>query len=341
MLLGDWGADIVRVVRKGPDGAPADLHGDAQLRNRTVVAANLKDRDDLAALRAAIRQADVFIEGFRPGVAERLGVGPAECLNDNPGLIYARMTGWGQDGPMAQMAGHDINYLSITGMLDAIGGTQSPVVPLNLLGDFGGGSMFLLSGVLAALLERTRSGRGQVLDIAIVDGINTLAQMIWSFRHMGIWTEQRNANILDGGAPYYGVYVCADGKHIAAGAIEQPFYSHLLNGLCLDAALLPDRDDRASWPELREILAAAFLSKTRDQWTEIFHGSDACVTPVLSMTEVLNHPHIKSRNGFGTIDSIVQPLPAQMFSRSAPAEPTPAGQRTAKLSDIARRWHTD
>jgi alpha-methylacyl-CoA racemase len=338
MLLGDWGADVVRVVRKGPDGSPADIVGDAQLRNRTLVAADLKDPQDRAAVAEMICGADVFIEGFRPGVTERLGLGPQECLTDNPRLVYARMTGWGQNGPMALTAGHDINYVSVTGVLDMIGESERPTVPLNLLGDFGGGSMFLLSAILAALLEREVSGQGQVLDVAIVDGVNTLAQTIWSFRAMGIWNERRAANILDGGAPYYGVYRCADGRYVAVGAIEQPFYEQVVSGLGLDLQTLPDRDDPTRWSELRTILAGAFASGTREQWSEVFGSTDACVTPVLSMTEALDYPHLLARNAFDVVDGVAQAMPAPIFGRTPSGYPCASGARVESLSDGLARW---
>jgi alpha-methylacyl-CoA racemase len=338
MLLGDWGADVVRVVRKLPDGSAADIIGDPQLRNRTLVAADLKDPQDRSAVSELIDRADVLIEGFRPGVTERLGLGPQECMTDNPRLVYARMTGWGQNGPMALTAGHDINYVSVTGVLAMIGEPDRPAVPLNLLGDFGGGSMFLLSAILAALLERETSGLGQVLDVAIVDGVNTLAQTIWAFRHMGIWNERRSSNILDGGAPYYRVYRCADGRHVAVGAIEQHFYEQVVGGLGLNLHSLPDRDDPTQWTELRAILASAFASRTRDEWSEVFAGTDACVTPVLSMTEALDHPHLMSRNTFDVVDGVPQVMPAPIFGRTPSRCPNPSGARVESLSAGLARW---
>ena len=292
-------------------------------------------------MRRLVDAADVLVEGFRPGVTERLGLGPQDCLATNPRLVYGRMTGWGQDGPMAAMAGHDLNYLSITGVLDAIGTAERPVVPLNLVGDFGGGSTFLVMGILAALLERSRSGRGQVVDAAIVDGVGQLAQMIWSFRGMGLWHEQREANILDGGAPFYGVYACADGGHVALGAIEQQFYAQAVAGVGLDLAALPDRDDRSKWAELRALLAAAFATRTRDEWAEVFDSTDACVTPVLSMAEALEHPHLRDREAFGDIDGVPQPMPAPRFDRSVPPAPTAPGSRIATCSGVADRWQVD
>ncbi len=338
MLLGDLGADVIHVARRGPDGEPSFHAWDTVLRNRTVVPADLKDPDDLADIRALIDAADVLIEGFRPGVAERLGLGPDACRASNPRLVYGRMTGWGQHGPMAAMAGHDLNYLSITGVLEAIGPAEKPSVPLNVVGDFGGGSTFLVMGILAALVDRSQSGRGQTVDAAIVDGVGQLAQMIWSFRGNDLWREQREANILDGGAPYYGIYTCADGRHVALGTIEAQFYAEALAGLGLDAVTLPDRDDRARWPELRGILAAAFARRTRDEWTKIFDGTDACVTPVLTMTEALEHPHLREREAFGTIDDVAQPMPAPRFDRSVPVAPTAPGARRATAAEVAQCW---
>jgi alpha-methylacyl-CoA racemase len=338
MLLGDWGADVVRLVRKDADGKPADLIGDTLLRNRTLVGADLKDPADVAVVLALVARADVLIEGFRPGVTERLGLGPDTCLALNPRLVYGRMTGWGQDGPMAAMAGHDLNYLSITGMLDAVGTSDTPTVPLNLVGDFGGGSMFLVMGIMAALFERTHSGRGQVVDAAIVDGVGQLAQMIWSFRAMGIWREQRAANILDGGAPYYGVYGCADGRHVALGAIEAPFYARAIAGLGLDLATMPDRDDQAQWPALRVILERAFATRSRDEWAAVFDGTDACVTPVLTMSEALEHPHLRARQAFGVVDGVRQPMPAPRLDRSMPKPPSPPGAKTSSLAEEVASW---
>lgn len=330
MLLGDMGADVVRVRRPGGLVLPPEDR-DILLRGRRLVDLDIKtQRDELPAL---AERADVLIEGFRPGVAERLGIGPDDLCARNPRLVYARMTGWGQDGPMAQRAGHDINYLSMTGMLSAIGRAgEPPVPPLNLAADFGGGSMFLVAGVLAALYERQASGRGQVVDAAMVDGVSALAAMPWSFRASGLWEDARESNMLDGGAPFYRVYACADGGEMAVGAIEPQFYARLLEGLGLDPDGLPHQIDRSRWPELRGIFAARFAELTRDEWTKIFADVDACVTPVLSMAEAAEDEHLAAR---GTLprtgpDGAPQPAPAPRFSRTpATAAQSPPRQATA------------
>jgi alpha-methylacyl-CoA racemase len=305
-LLAEWGADLTRVVRPSVGWRDPDSELDAE--RPTVVYADLKSTADLTVVRKAIERSDVLIEGFRPGVTERLGLGPDSFAESNPALIYARVTGWGQRGPRAQTAGHDINYLSVTGILHAIGETHQPTVPLNLVGDFGAGSMYLVSGILAALLQRARTGRGQVIDAAIVDGVGVISRMIWEFRRMGIWHEYRGSNILDGGAPYYGVYRCSDDTFIAVGAIEQPFYDQFLLGLELDREALPDRDDRTCWPDLREIIGRTVGARTRDEWCAVFNQTDACVTPVLTMSEALEEPHLSYRGAFGE-DPVEAPRP--------------------------------
>jgi alpha-methylacyl-CoA racemase len=266
--------------------------------------------------------ADVLIEGYRPGVAERLGVGPAECHARNPRLVYGRVTGWGQDGPLAQAAGHDINYISLTGALHAIGPANGrPVLPLNLVGDFGGGSMLLLVGILAALWEVRSSGRGQVVDAAMVDGASLLMQMTWTLYGQGQWADARERNLLDGGTPFYDTYACADGRYIAIGPLEPEFYSRLLDGLGIDAAELPGRGDTAGWPTLRARFSAAFATRTRDDWAAVFADLDACVTPVLALGEVAEHPHLKARGTVVAPDGVPQAAPAPRFSRTPPTLP--------------------
>ena len=284
MILGDLGADVVRIERRSKGSTSATKpSGDHLMRNRRSVAANLKSDEDRDLVLRLISKADVLIEGFRPGVTERLGLGPQDCAKVNERLIYARMTGWGQDGPRAQQAGHDINYISLNGVLHAIWRAgERPVPPLNLVGDFGGGSMFLLVGILSALYERERSGKGQVIDAAMVDCSAVLAQMMFAFRHTGLWSDVRGTNLLDTGAPYYDVYECAYGRHVSVGAIEPQFYAELLQKLGLDAADLPGQNDVARWPELRAILTETFLAQDRDHWAEVFATSDACVAPILS-----------------------------------------------------------
>jgi alpha-methylacyl-CoA racemase len=339
MVLADLGADVVRVERPASPRAASPRTRDQMLRGRRTVAADLKDAADRDGVLALADHADVLLEGFRPGVAERLGVGPQDCLARNPRLVYGRMTGWGQDGPLAPRAGHDINYLSLTGALHAIGRPgEPPVPPLNLVGDFGGGSMFLVTGVLAALWERTRSGRGQVVDAAMTDGISVLLQMTWSFRGMGVWSDERGANLLDGGAPFYDTYECADGRFVAVGAIEPQFYAALLAGLGLTVAGLPSRDDRAAWPELRRRLAAAFASRPRDAWAEVFAATDACVTPVLRFDEVAAHPHNAHRRTITDLDGVPQPAPAPRFSRTPPGTPAAPPTGPLALESVRAQW---
>jgi alpha-methylacyl-CoA racemase len=290
-------------------------------------------------LLALAQRADVLIEGLRPGVTERLGVGPADCQARNPRLIYARMTGWGQDGPLARRAGHDITYIAVSGVLHAIGSADGkPIPPLNLVGDFGGGAMFLVMGVLAALWEREQSGTGQVIDAAMVDGVSALAQMIWSLRACGLWTDQRGANMLDSGAPYYDTYACSDGRYVAVGALEPQFYATLLDGLGLTDAGLPDRSDPAGWPALRQRFTDTFAGRSRDEWMAVFEGTDACVAPVLSFAEVPAHPHIAARGTIITIDGVAQAAPAPRFSRTVPDTPTPPPQPGADTAAVLADW---
>jgi alpha-methylacyl-CoA racemase len=283
MILGDLGADVVRVERPGKGGGVPRGNRDSMLRNRRSVAADLKSAEGRDLVLRLISKADVLIEGYRPGVTERLGLGPDDCAKVNERLIYARMTGWGQTGPRALQAGHDINYISLNGLLHAVGRRgERPVPPLNLTGDFGGGSMFLIVGILSALWERQTSGKGQVVDAAMVDGSSVLMQMMWGFRAMGMWSDERGTNMLDTGAPYYDTYECSDGRYVAVGAIEPQFYALLLQGLGLDPADLPDQNDMSRWPELRAAFTEAFTAQDRDHWAKVFNGTDACVTPVLS-----------------------------------------------------------
>lgn len=338
MILADLGADVVRVERPGGSLSLTGGKPDHLLRGRRCVAVDLKADTGRELVLSLAAEADVLLEGFRPGVAERLGLGPDECRERNHRLVYGRMTGWGQDGPMADQVGHDINYISLTGALHAIGRAgERPLPPLNLVGDFGGGSMFLLTGVLSALWERERSGEGQVVDAAMVDGASVLAQMMWALRGVGAWSDERGANLLDSGAPFYDVYTCADGGWVAVGAIEPQFYQALLRGLGLDAADLPEQNDRSGWPTLRAEFTSAFVSEPRDHWTKVFDGTDACVTLVLSFDEVAGHPHIAARNILIDIDGVTQPAPAPRFSRTAPdapkAPPLPGADTLAVLHD--------
>jgi alpha-methylacyl-CoA racemase len=319
MLLADLGADVIRVQR------PAAAVSGAQLRGRRIVAADLKNPHDLECVRHLIDGADVLIEGFRPGVTERLGLGPDECQRRNPGLVYTRITGWGQTGPRAGQAGHDINYLGLTGLLHAIGDPdRPPPPPLNLVGDYGGGSMFAVLGVLAALIERHRSGCGQVIDAAIVNGAPLLGHVLWAMRADGRWSDERGANVFDGSAPFYRTYECADGRYVAVGALEPEFFAELLRLLGLDPAIVGSQRERARWPGQRRALGEKFRQHPRDHWARVFAGSDACVTPVLTATEAMDDPHMKCRNVFADVDGISQPTPAPMFSRTPAPPPRPA-----------------
>jgi alpha-methylacyl-CoA racemase len=339
MMLGDLGADVVRVERPTPGFDPAGGRPDFLLRNRRSVAADLKSEAGRDLVLRLVTRADVLLEGLRPGVAERLGVGPEHCHAVNPGLVYGRMTGWGQDGPLAPRAGHDINYISITGALHAIGrGGERPPVPLNLIGDFGGGAMFLVTGVLAALWERQRSGRGQVVDAAMVDGTSVLAQMVWALRGAGAWTDNRDANLLDGAAPFYDTYTCADGRWIAVGALEGRFYQAFLAGLGLAGEDLPPQLDPAGWPTLRARFTEIIAGRTRDEWVEVFAGTDACVTPVLSFGEVPAHPHMAARDTIVAIDGVPQAAPAPRFSRTPPAKPTAPRTPGADTEAVLAEW---
>ncbi|WP_433556889.1 CaiB/BaiF CoA transferase family protein [Pseudonocardia xinjiangensis] len=320
MILADLGADVVRIDRPSGGlqlGSPDTP--DPTLRGRRLVAADLKDDAGRETVLRLVERADVLVEGYRPGVTERLGVGPADCHARNPRLVYARMTGWGQDGPLARHAGHDINYISLTGALHAIGRpAERPVPPLNLVGDFGGGSMLLVIGVLAALWEAERSGRGQVVDAAMVDGASLLSQMVWGFLAQKTWLDEPGVNLLDGGAPFYDTYTCSDGRHVAVGAIEPQFYAALLAGLGLTDAGLPHQFDRERWPETAERFAGIFATRTRDEWAAAFAGTDACVTPVLAFGEVAEHPHIAARRTIVENDGVAQAAPAPRFSRTPP-----------------------
>jgi len=338
MMLGDLGADVVRVERPTAVFDPAAGRPDYTLRSRRSVAADLKTPAGRELLLRLVAKADVLLEGYRPGVAERLGVGPQECHAVNPGLVYGRMTGWGQDGPMAARAGHDINYISVTGALHAIGAGDRPAVPLNLVGDFGGGSMFLMAGVLAALWERQRSGAGQIVDTAMVDGASVLAQMVWALRGVGAWTDDRSANLLDGAAPFYDTYTCADGQWIAVGALEPQFYAQFLAGLGIAGEDLPEQMDRSGWPRLRDRFTEVIASRTRDEWAGIFAGTDACVTPVLSFGEAASAPHITARETVITLDGIPQAAPAPRFSRTPPATPSPPPVPGADTKAVLADW---
>ena len=323
MLLADMGADVIRVdragaVRPGSSGPAWDLLN----RGRRSIGVDLKNPDGVEAVLRLVEQADVLIEGFRPGVTERLGLGPEACLARNPKLVYGRMTGWGQDGPYAQAAGHDINYIALAGALHPIGRAgEAPVPPLNLVGDFGGGSMFLVVGLLAALLEAGRSGNGQVVDAAMVDGAAVLTTMFHAFSAVGLWSEERGTNLLDSGAPFYDTYECADGGYVSIGSIEPQFYAELRRLAGLDDAAFDAQMDRSSWPELKARVAEVFRTKTRDEWCALMEHTDVCFAPVLSLSEAPTHPHNVARGTFVEVAGVVQPAPAPRFSRT-PSEVT-------------------
>jgi alpha-methylacyl-CoA racemase len=339
MILSDLGADVLRVERAEQCGPQARQPVDPLQRGRRSVGLNLKDPAGLEVLLRLADEADVLVEGFRPGVAERLGFGPEELARRNPRLVYGRMTGWGQDGPLAPTAGHDIDYIAISGALAPIGRAgERPVPPLNLVGDFGGGGMLLALGILAALVERASSGRGQVVDTAMVDGSALLTSFIYGMRALGAWTDERGANLLDGGAPFYDTYEAADGGYLAVGALEPQFYAALLAGLGLAGEDLPAQHDRARWPELRRRFTAAFAGRSRDEWAEVFAGTDACVAPVLTMAEAPGHPHAVARSAFAEVGGVTQPAPAPRFGRSATgtpaAPPRPGADTDAVLAGL-------
>ncbi|MCW2946658.1 MAG: Alpha-methylacyl-CoA racemase [Actinoallomurus sp.] len=334
MLLADLGADVILVRRPGTERDPGPQH-----RGRRLVEADLKDPSGRDAVLALVARADVLIEGFRPGVTERLGLGPDDCAARNPGLVYARMTGWGQAGPLADSAGHDINYIGLTGVLHAIGRAgQPPVVPLNLVGDFGGGSLYLVLGVLAALVERQRSGRGQVIDAAIIDGTSSLAHLIWALRGDGRWRDERGTNRLDSGAPFYDVYETSDGGYMAVGALEPRFYREFVTLLELDPAQLPPQNEPEGWPALRAIFARAFATRTRDEWAAVFEGTDACTTPVLAFDEVATHPHLAAREALIDVDGVVQPAPAPRFSRTPAPTPQAPPRAPVAIDAVLADW---
>ena len=335
MLLADMGADVVRVARS--DAPPLDER-DIVERGRRVVRVDLKSREGVAAVLPLLDRAEVLLEGFRPGVMERLGLGPDVLLRRNARLVYGRMTGWGQDGPLAKAAGHDIDYIALSGALHAIGEAgRAPVPPLNLLGDFGGGAMYLVVGVLAALFEASRSGRGQVVDAAIVDGAASLLTFIHAAMARGEWHEGRGENLLDGGAPFYTTYRCADGEYIAVGALEPQFHALLVERLGLPAELFEHRNDPATWPRLNELMRNVFATRTRAEWCALLEGTDACVAPVLALGEAAAHPHMASRKVFETLDGIPCPAPAPRFSRT-PSALRPVQSAFQDAAAIAREW---
>ncbi|MEU4209542.1 CaiB/BaiF CoA-transferase family protein [Streptomyces sp. NPDC026206] len=338
MLLGDLGADVVRVDRPGGPGLHIDPAYDVTNRNKRSVMVDLKAQDGPATVLGLAARADILIEGYRPGVAERLGVGPREALARNPALVYGRMTGWGQDGPLAPTAGHDIGYIAVTGALGMTGPADGPpCAPANLLGDYAGGSLYLVIGVLAALQHARSSGTGQVVDAAIVDGTAHLTAMLHGMMAAGGWQDRRAANLLDGGAPFYGTYETSDGGHMAVGALEPRFYAEFTRLLGIGETA-PARHDPARWGELRTVIAGRFRQRTRAEWTEVFEGSDACVAPVLSLREAPGHPHLAARGTFTDHDGVTQPAPAPRFSATPASLCRPPARPGADTAEVARDW---
>jgi alpha-methylacyl-CoA racemase len=325
MMLADMGAEVVTLDRVGARKNQKSSAG----RGRKVVEIDLKDKAAIAQVLDLLQHADALIEGFRPGVMERLGLGPDVALGRNPRLVYGRMTGWGQEGPLAQAAGHDINYISVTGALAAIGPPEKPVPPLNLVGDFGGGALYLVVGVLAALVEARSSRKGQVVDVAMCDGAASLMSMFFDFEAAGRWAAERESNFLDGGAHFYGVYQCACGNFISIGSIEPQFYALLRQLAGLSDQAFDAQMDRSGWPKLKQKLTEVFKTKTRDQWCKIMEGSDVCFAPVLTMAEAPSHPHMAARGTFINRHGVTQPAPAPRFSR------TPSTIREPERADIA------
>lgn len=325
MLLADLGATVLRLDRTTPAklGAPRPLKYNLPLRNRRAIALDLKRPGAAAFVMALVEKSDALVEGFRPGVMERLGLGPDACLERNPRLVYGRATGWGQSGPLSGAAAHDLNYIALTGALHAIGRRgQAPSVPLNLVGDYGGGALYLAFGIMCALFERQRSGKGQVVDAAIVDGVASMMVSAYGLQSGG-FVRARGENALDSGSYFYDSYQCADGEWITLAAIEQKFHEELLRRLDLDPADVGPQWEPSNWPRAKDLVAARIRQKTRDEWRALLEGTDSCFAPVLSMMEAPSHPHFKERGTFIEIDGIVQPAPAPRFSRSTPARPTP------------------
>jgi alpha-methylacyl-CoA racemase len=336
MLLADLGAEIVRIERPG---GGSDVR-EAVNRGRTVVYADLKNAAEVDSVVELCSACDVIMEGFRPGVMERLGLGPERLLAANSALIYGRMTGWGQSGPLRHAAGHDINYIAISGALAAIGTAEKPIPPLNLVGDYGGGALYFVMGLLAALVERSRSGAGQIVDVAMCDGAASLVSLFSSMAAIGTWQESRASNIVDGGAPYYDTYRCKDGNFIAIGAIEPQFYQELLSRLGIEAVMADNREDKAAWPAHRAVFAEVFAGKTRDEWCEVLEGTDVCFAPALTMSEAPAHRHHAERNTFGLRHGILQPNPVPRYSRSACRMPGD-GPSGLSVAEIARIWRSD
>ncbi len=344
MLLSDMGADVAVIDRLEPSGLglPRAPKYDVSRRGRMSAALDLKHPDGMACALDLIRGADALIEGFRPGTMERLGLGPDVCLKANPKLVYGRITGWGQDGPLAQSAGHDLNYIALSGALAAIGKKgEAPTIPLNLIGDFGGGGMLLALGLLAAIIEARTSGQGQVVDAAMAEGAAMLLGPFFGMMAAGLHSVERGANILDGGAPFYDVYECKDGRYVSVAPVEGKFQRELLERLGFDSAAFPKMTDRANWPAAREAIAARLLEKTREEWCAILEGTDACFAPVLDMREAPQHAHFKARSSFIEIDGVMQPAPVPRFSRTVPRTPAAAKGAGAEGRALLLDWGFD
>lgn len=343
MMLSDMGADVVRIERAGapPPGLPIDPVKNLLHRGRRIVTLDLKDPENVATLLQLVEGAEVLLEGYRPGVMERLGLGPDVCLERNPALVYARMTGWGQDGPMAAKAGHDINYFAISGSLWMCGrADERPLPNLNMVSDMGGGGMMMAYGIACALIEARASGKGQVVDSSMTEGTALLAVMMHGYRAMDRWIDERGANLLDGGAHFYEVYETSDGGYMAVGAIEAKFYAALIKGLGLDAASLPAQNDRSQWPAMRKRFEEIFASRTRAEWEAVFDGLDACTTPVLTPDEAIAHPHARARGSFGTVAGVPQPMPAPRFSRTPGAVQAPPTDSETPIAALLKDWQS-
>lgn len=338
MLLADMGATVLRIDRKKKSGLGLErpLEYDLLLRNRGSIELDLKSPDAVALVLDLVDQADALIEGFRPGVTERLGLGPEHCLRRNPKLVYGRVTGWGQTGPLTAAAGHDLNYIALTGVLAAIGRRgQPPSIPLNLIGDYAGGALYLALGLLAGILEARRSGMGQVVDAAIVDGTASLATMFFGMVAAGMHGLPQGSNVLDSGSHFYEVYECSDGRWISVAPVEAKFYAELLSRMGIDPVQLGAQRDAAKWPEAKAVLAEKFRTKTRAEWIAILEGTDACFSPVLTFGEAAQHPHLKARQTFVEVGGVVQPAPAPRFSRTPLATPKPPMKSTPQTTDAA------
>ena len=338
MLLSDLGADVIRIDRAGSGGRAA-TPANVESRGRRSIALDLKNPDDVETALKLIEKADGLIEGFRPGVMERLGLGPDEALKRNPKLAYGRMTGWGQTGTLSHAAGHDLNYIALTGALGAMGRKgEAPYPPLNLIGDYGGGALYLAFGLLAAILSAKETGEGQVIDVAMTDGAASLSSMFYGMRAMGVWTDEREANLLDGGAHFYDCYETSDGKYVSLGSIEPQFYALLLEKAGLTDPDFQNQMDRKKWPELKKKIAAVMKTKTRDEWCEIMEGTDVCFAPVLSMAEAPQHPHNVARKTFVEYEGVTQPAPAPRFSKTPGEIQRPPAAPGTHTDEILKDW---